>query len=73
MALTARAGQPPIRRFSKAQTCSIRRYQRHWVSGYWTLSKCFDTLDHDLDLRSSAKVTDGQRVGACWKQFLNSA
>lgn len=55
---------------SKAQLF-IRRYQRQWAVDM-DLSKCFDTLDHDLILRQfRRKVTDGSILGLL-KQWLTS-
>lgn len=55
---------------SKAQLF-IRRYQRRWAVDM-DLSKCFDTLDHDLIIRQfRCKVTDGSILGLL-KQWLDS-
>ena len=65
-----RPGRSAHQAISKAQLF-IRRYQRHWVVDM-DLSKCFDTLDHDLILRQfRRKVTDGSVLGLL-EQFLNS-
>lgn len=49
----------------------IRQYRREWVVDM-DLSKCFDTLDHDLIIeRFRMKVTDGS-VLALLRQFLES-
>lgn len=49
----------------------IRRYRRRWVVDM-DLSKCFDTLDHDLIIQSfRRRVTDGSILG--WlRLFLQS-
>lgn len=65
-----RPGRSAHQAISKAQLF-IRRYQRHWVVDM-DLSKCFDTLDHDLILRQfRTRVTDGSVLGLL-EQFLNS-
>jgi RNA-directed DNA polymerase len=49
----------------------IRRYRRQWVVDM-DLSKCFDTLNHDLIIAQFRhKVTDGS-VLALLRQFLES-
>jgi len=49
----------------------IRRYRRQWVVDM-DLSKCFDTLDHDLIIEQfRSKVTDGSLL-ALLRQFLES-
>ena len=49
----------------------IRKYRREWVVDM-DLSKCFDTLDHELILQSlRQRVTDGSLLGLV-KQFLES-
>ena len=49
----------------------IRRYRRAWVVDM-DLSKCFDTLDHDLIIRQfRQRVTDGS-VLSLLRQFLES-
>lgn len=49
----------------------IRRYRREWVVDM-DLSKCFDTLNHDLIIRQfRQKVTDGS-VLSLLRQFLQS-
>ncbi len=49
----------------------IRRYRRQWVVDM-DLSRCFDTLDHDLIIEQFRhKVTDGS-VLALLRQFLES-
>jgi group II intron reverse transcriptase/maturase len=49
----------------------IRRYQREWVVDM-DLSKCFDTLNHDLIIRRfRQRITDGS-VLSLLRQFLES-
>jgi group II intron reverse transcriptase/maturase len=49
----------------------IRRYQRQWVVDM-DLSKCFDTLDHDLILRAfRQRIADGSILGLL-RMFLQS-
>ena len=49
----------------------IRRYRREWVVDM-DLSKCFDTLDHDLIIRQfRQRITDGS-VLSLLRQFLES-
>jgi len=49
----------------------IRRYRRRWVVDM-DLSKCFDTLDHDLIIQSfRRRVTDGSILGLL-RLFLQS-
>lgn len=49
----------------------IRRYRREWVVDM-DLSKCFDTLNHDLIIRQfRQKVTDGS-ILSLLRQFLES-
>jgi len=49
----------------------IRRYRREWVVDM-DLSKCFDTLDHDLIIRRfRQRITDGS-VLSLLRQFLES-
>lgn len=49
----------------------IRRYRRRWVVDM-DLSKCFDTLDHDLIIQSfRRRVTDGSILGLI-RLFLQS-
>lgn len=55
---------------SKA-TLFIRRYRREWVVDM-DLSKCFDTLDHDLIIKQfRSQVTDGSVLDLL-RQFLES-
>lgn len=65
-----RVGRSCHQAISKA-TLFIRRYnKRHVVD--MDLSKCFDTLDHDLIIQFvSKRITDGS-ILALLKQFLNS-
>ena len=49
----------------------IRRYRRDWVVDM-DLSKCFDTLNHDLIIRQfRQRITDGS-VLSLLRQFLES-
>ena len=65
-----RKGRSCHHAITKAQLF-IRRYQRQWVVDM-DLSKCFDTLDHDLIIAQfREKVTDGS-ILALLKQFLKS-
>lgn len=65
-----RPGRSAHQAISKAQLF-IRRYHRQWAVDM-DLSKCFDTLDHDLILRQfRRKVTDGSILGLL-RQFLES-
>lgn len=65
-----RPGRSAHQAISKAQLF-IRRYQRQWAVDM-DLSKCFDTLDHDLIIhRFRRKVTDGSILGLL-RQFLKS-
>ncbi|MGE4403683.1 MAG: group II intron reverse transcriptase/maturase [Desulfobulbus sp.] len=52
-------------------TLFIRRYQRNWVVDM-DLSKCFDTLNHDLILRAfRRRIADGSILGLI-RMFLQS-
>lgn len=65
-----RPGRSAHHAIAKAQLF-IRRYHRQWVVDM-DLSKCFDTLDHDLIIRQfRRKVTDGSILGLL-RQFLSS-
>lgn len=65
-----RPGRSAHHAIAKAQLF-IRRYHRQWVVDM-DLSKCFDTLDHDLIIRQfRCKVTDGSILGLL-RQFLSS-
>lgn len=65
-----RPGRSCHHAISKAQLF-IRRYERQWVVDM-DLSKCFDTLDHDIIIEQiREKVTDGS-VLSLIRQFLTS-
>jgi len=65
-----RKGRSCHHAISKAQLF-IRRYERHWVVDM-DLSKCFDTLNHDLIIRQfREKVTDGSILNLL-RAFLES-
>ncbi|MGB5597321.1 MAG: group II intron reverse transcriptase/maturase [Thiothrix litoralis] len=65
-----RPGRSAHQAISKAQLF-IRRYQREWVVDM-DLSKCFDTLNHDLILQQiREKVSDGS-ILSLLRQFLES-
>lgn len=65
-----RPGRSAHQAISKAQLF-IRHYQRQWAVDM-DLSKCFDTLDHDLIIRQfRRRVTDGSILGLL-RQFLES-
>src|SRR5690606_39460902 len=56
-----------------SDVCSsdLRRYRRDWVVDM-DLSKCFDTLNHDLIIRQfRQRITDGS-VLSLLRQFLES-
>ncbi|MFT4928620.1 MAG: RNA-directed DNA polymerase [Phenylobacterium sp.] len=65
-----RKGRSCHHAITKASTF-IRRYHRQWVVDM-DLSKCFDTLDHDLIISQfRQRVTDGSILGLM-RQFLES-
>lgn len=65
-----RPGRSGHHAISKAQLF-IRRYERQWVVDM-DLSKCFDTLDHEIIIEQiREKVTDGS-VLSLIRQFLTS-
>lgn len=65
-----RKGRSAHQAISKA-SLFIRRYRREWVVDM-DLSKCFDTLDHDLIIDCfRARITDGS-VLKLLRQFLES-
>ena len=65
-----RPGRSAHHAIGKAQLF-IRRYRREWVVDM-DLSKCFDTLDHDLIIRRfRRRITDGS-VLSLLRQFLES-
>ncbi|MEZ4600262.1 MAG: reverse transcriptase domain-containing protein [Syntrophotaleaceae bacterium] len=65
-----RPGRSPHQAIAKA-SLFIRRYEFKWVADM-DLSRCFDTLDHDLILRSfRRKIADGSILGLL-RMFLQS-
>ena len=65
-----RPGRSPHQAIAKA-SLFIRQYRRRWVVDM-DLSKCFDTLDHDLILQGFRhRVTDGSILGLI-RLFLQS-
>jgi len=65
-----RVGRSCHQAISKATLFIRRYYKRHVVD--MDLSKCFDTLDHELILKFVRKrITDGSILNLI-KQFLNS-
>jgi RNA-directed DNA polymerase len=65
-----RPGRSPHQAIAKA-SLFIRRYEFKWVADM-DLSRCFDTLDHDLILQSfRRKIVDGSILGLL-RMFLQS-
>lgn len=65
-----RPGRSPHQAIAKA-SLFIRRYELKWVADM-DLSRCFDTLDHDLILQSfRRRVADGSILGLL-RMFLQS-
>lgn len=65
-----RPGRSAHQAISKAQLF-IRTYQRHWVVDM-DLSKCFDTLNHDLIMvQFQERISDGS-ILSLLRQFLSS-
>jgi len=65
-----RPGRSAHQAISKAQLF-IRRYHRQWVVDM-DLSKCFDTLNHDLIIQLFRKRISDSSILSLLRQFLNS-